>query len=290
MLMQPVPFQPLQGPNGWRLDLMPMPHVGMAAQSIEGYLTCASGKPKMGASGPQPAWRKRLGRFTVWGWFDGSIAVKPLSGAPVPFPMWLHHESDKVYPPVDQGDMPNVDLDWLRQALVHTAALVHGTAYAAIEAGTLGPDRWPAWWANGRHPHAHATDWNPILDDAAVLAAAWFRASGKTAPIAVPFSVWGGLLLPDGTVQPATFEESGLGTDLQAFLHAAMKDVLGSLDAVAIAWSATMHVIQSPTGHQRTAHLPCIIPAPITLVTRTLPNPSAHLVLEIQHRLQTCTG
>jgi hypothetical protein len=288
MQVQPVPFQSVAGPQGWSLDLVPHPFVGMAAESIEGYLRHSGNKPTMRLAGKPTAWSKRVGPFTVWAWADGSIAVKPLSGAPIPFPMWLHKHP--TYPTHMPDQVPaDLDLGWLCSALVLNALLLHKRRFAEVESGNPFTEAYPLWWLPGRHPQAGARGWDPILDGMASVASAWYKATGTPAPHAICFSVMGGVVLANGTILPARLGPEHLNDPAITYLHAHFGPILSSLAAVAMAWSAEHLLVDGHPDPNHRIHVPVLTPGPITLVTKTLQPASAHLALDVSKRLALCT-
>jgi hypothetical protein len=293
MQIQTVPFQPFTGPNGWALDLVPHPFVGMAAETLLYAMENPSAKPNFRAKGQPIAWSKRVGPFTIWAWADGSIVVKPLSGPAIPFPMWLHQHP--TYPSHMPNHVPTgLDLGWMCSALVLNAALLHTKRYAEVASGNPFTEAYPLWWVPSKHPQAEARVWNTILDGMAEVAGAWYKAMGATAPKAICFSVSGGMVRADGRIDPARLEPEclpeGLHDPAIGYLHTRFQPLLGSLESAATAWSAEHVPVDGHPDPNHRLHVPVLMPRPITVVTRNLPMPSAHLVLEVSQSLALCTG
>ena len=204
----PIPFTPTEGPNGWCLDLVPLPYVGQAASALWDVMNAVlSGKHDAKVSTQDRPHAMKITRkgWSIWIWNDGSLMARKAKHDPLPFPMFLHPKGT-TYPHQPRG-LPLLDPDWLvaRMGEVMDAWIAHdskvaadGSVWVDYMAQTIGADPDDGalppeaarpcllWWVPLRGPNpaawtrlANRHNIHALLRDRDALHAYWQDAIGR---------------------------------------------------------------------------------------------------------------
>lgn len=317
-LHDPIPFTPSQGPNGWSIDLVPLPFVGHAATvlwDVMARVMAGDAQARVSVQGHQPAQKIARKGWSVWVWNDGSMMARKAKHDPLPFPMFLHPHGT-AYPRQPRG-LEGLDTAWLVEQMEQ--AMADWAAHdARVQAARLDPTV-PAppgarpcllWWVplRGPNPAAWVQVASPDRVEAKVrmrdlLHAHWRQEVDRlvaetAARIAVlaphkrPHTnkafvdLEGAMPRPDGTIVPGAITSlslCGCHPEIDAFLERRLHALLSSDLAIATAWSAdTVH------ADGTSMVLPRLVGAPL-LPTRAmdLPVPSAHAVVDAHRAIET---
>lgn len=267
-VLAPCPVKPIEGPDGWQIDIPRGPWLGFYTPLLEEFLAAPPKAPWPTNIGGHHTHTGRVGPWVIRVASDGSVIARAQGTWVIPVPLVLTGPGAQASWGSGKACWDALPKDWLSHALM--AVLASLAPYPGCPAGTMPstPKAWALWWKPGRW--VQPKQWAQVLERAMETVGALM---GTHPDRSTDVYMTAPTLYPDGQMGEGEVVTSPtLGGDL---MKALLRPLLARTGACAQAWTSCT---RSPgKGPQGAALIHC----PIGNWQVELPLPTAHATLGV---------